>query len=68
MAQLDLPEPPASHVIVNRSTGKAVQECFGRKPILAPQLAADYEVVPILDWLHRVNMAAKEAARVALLP
>lgn len=59
MAQLDLPEPPASHVIVNRSTGKAVQECFGRKPILAAQLAADYEVLPILDWLHRVNLAAR---------
>lgn len=61
-AQLALPmdtRQPASHVIVNRATGKAVQEVFGRKPALAPALAESYEVVPIMDWLHRVNIAAR---------
>ena len=61
-AQLALPmdtRQPASHVIVSRATGKAVQEVFGRKPVLAEALAASYEVVPVLEWLHRVNMAAR---------
>jgi hypothetical protein len=60
--QLALPmdtRQPASHVIVNRATGKAVQEVFGRKPQLAEAVAASYEVVPILDWLHRVNQLAR---------
>jgi hypothetical protein len=60
--QLSLPmdtRQPPSHVIVNRATGKAVQEVFGRKPALAPVLLTSYEVVPILEWLHRVNMAAR---------
>ena len=46
--------PPASHVIVNRATGKAVQEVFGHPLTLAPSLADAYEVVPILEWLQRV--------------
>ncbi len=56
MQQLSLPlivDNPASHVIVHRATGRAVQEVFGPCPALAPQLAEVYEVVPILDWLGR---------------
>lgn len=55
-----------SHVIVCRTTGRAVQEVFGPKPVLATRsLALAYEVVPILEWLHRVNEAAKLSAQLS---
>lgn len=54
---------PASYVIVARANGKAVQEIFGPKPVLATRsLALAYEVVPIMEWLQRVNEAAKLSA------
>lgn len=46
--------PPASHVIVSRETGRAVQEVFGTSPALHPALADAYEIVPIMEWLQRV--------------
>ena len=64
MTQLSLPmdtRQPASYVVVRRATGQAVQEVFGPKPTLAEPLAAAYEVVPIMDWLHRVNSRAQLA-------
>lgn len=51
---LPLPRQPASHVIVHRETGKAVQEVFGPRPVLAAPVAEAFEVVPILEWLQRV--------------
>jgi hypothetical protein len=49
-----------SWVIVARATGHAVQEVFGPRPVLATRsLALAYEVVPILDWLHRINALAR---------
>ena len=64
MTQLSLPmdtRQPASYVVVRRATGQAVQEVFGRKPVIHPAVAEDYEIVPILDWLHRVNTRAQLA-------
>lgn len=47
---LPIPRQPASHVIVHRATGKAVQEVFGPRPTVTEA----FEVVPILEWLQRV--------------
>lgn len=44
-----------SHVIVNRQTGKAVQEVFGPRPVLPAHVADSYEIVPIMEWLQRIN-------------
>jgi hypothetical protein len=52
--------PTASWVIVDRATGSAVLETF-RASVAAKVNTERYEVVPILDWLYRVNAAAKEA-------
>lgn len=50
----------ASWVIVDKATGRAVFETF-RASIAAKVNAAKYEAVPILEWLYRVNAAAKRA-------
>ena len=42
---------PASWVIVNRATGRPVQEVFGTMPPPTPEAC---EVVPIMEWLQRV--------------
>ena len=44
----------ASHVIVNRTTGRAVREVFGPRPVLHTLWTDTYEIVPILEWLQRV--------------
>jgi hypothetical protein len=48
----------ASWVIVDRETGRAVCEIW-RESVAAKVNAARYEAVPVLDWLYRVNAAAK---------
>ncbi len=48
----------ASWVIVDKATGKPVLETF--RASIAVKVNTDrYEAVPILDWLYRVNAAAK---------
>jgi hypothetical protein len=48
----------ASWVIVDKATGRAVFETF-RASIADKVNTTRYEVVPILEWLHRVNAAAR---------
>lgn len=48
----------ASWVLVDRKSGRAVMETF----VETTALSADrdrYEVFPILEWLQRVNVAAR---------
>jgi hypothetical protein len=47
----------ASWIIVNRATGKAVMETFSRSVADKINLNS-YEVVPVLQWLQRVNRNA----------
>lgn len=46
----------ASYVIVSKGTGKAVFETFHRK-IAVRINTAKYEIVPIKEWLIRLNAA-----------
>lgn len=48
---------PASWVIVDRKTGRAVFETFDRRVAKAIR-PERYEVVTILQWLYRVNAEA----------
>lgn len=43
-----------SHVIVSRATGKPVLETWNRR-LLQHVNTEKYEVVPVLEWLVRVN-------------
>lgn len=48
-----------SWVIVERASGKAIWETWSRK--IADRVDRDtHEVVPIVEWLARVNAKAKE--------
>ena len=51
----------ASYVVVDRKTGRALCEIpANHRDSLVERLSADlYEVVPILDWLYRVNATAQ---------
>jgi hypothetical protein len=46
--------PPASYVIVDRVTGKAVAE-FYDAAIVAKVNRARYDVMPILEYLYSLN-------------
>jgi hypothetical protein len=47
----------ASWVIVERKTGNSVCEIFS--PTLAASVRPDYEAVPILGYLQRLNIKIK---------
>jgi hypothetical protein len=50
-----------SWVAVDKRTGEAVMETFDRR--IADMInETKFEVVPILEWLQRVNAAAKAGA------
>jgi len=51
----------ASWVVVERATAKPILETFNRSTANRVNRIM-YEVVPILEWLQRVNRAAKVAA------
>jgi hypothetical protein len=53
----------ASWVIVDRATGKAIWETWSHKIADNVRRADHADVVPIGEWLARVNAGAKEAAR-----
>lgn len=61
-------DQPASHIIVHRESGLPVQEVFGPRPVLAAPVAESYEVVPVLEWLQRVNSAERVRQMTAELP
>lgn len=49
----------ASWVVVDRATDKAILETFS--PTMAAAINTNaYEVLPILDWLQRVNRNARQ--------
>ena len=50
----------ASWVIVEKATGKAVLETFNRKVASAVNTKR-YEVVPILQYLYKLNRTIKQA-------
>jgi hypothetical protein len=60
--QLQSLRTPASWVIVDRSSGRPVLETFS-KAIAAKVNRASYEVLSILEWLQRVNVAAKTSTK-----
>lgn len=48
-----------SWVIVRRADGKPIFETFSARTASLFRLRPDYEVVPIREWLSRVNAAAR---------
>lgn len=50
--------PSASWVIVDRKTGHAVMETYNPELVLRVNTAS-YEVVPIMNYLGRINQAIR---------
>lgn len=54
--------PSASWVIVDRKTGRAVMETYNPELVLRVN-GASYEVVPIMNYLGRINQAIRNEGK-----